>query len=110
MPPCHHVTSCAIVESIIRHSPGKILSTSAALIVLICFFLPWVTVSCSEQEVATLSGYDLSVGTDIDLGVGTEEVDPDPIIFVVPLAAVASNIGLGFRIRLDRDQRLGHRY
>lgn len=36
-----------------------------------------------------MSGYDLSVGTDIDLGVGTEEVDPDPIIFVVPLAAVA---------------------
>ncbi len=44
--------------------------------------------SCSEQEVATLSGYDLSVGTDIDLGVGTEEVDPDLIIFVIPLAAV----------------------
>ena len=69
--------------------PGKIISTTAALIILLFFFLPWATVSCSEQEVATLSGYDLSVGTDIDLGVGTEEVDPDLIIFVVPLAAVA---------------------
>ena len=69
-------------------SKGKILSTSAAFIVLICFFLPWITVSCSEQEIATMSGLDLAVGTDIDLGVGKEEVEPDLIIFIVPLAAL----------------------
>jgi len=69
-------------------SPGRLLSTSAALLVLVCFFLPWVTVSCSEQELATLSGFDLATGTEIDLGVGSEEVDPDLLIFVVPLAAL----------------------
>ena len=74
-------------------SPGRIISTTAAFIVLLFFFLPWVTVSCEDEDIDTLSGYDLSVGTDIDLGVGTEELDPDPIVFVVPLAAVAA-IGL----------------
>ena len=71
-----------------KRSPGNIISTTAALIVLLFFFLPWVTVSCEDEDIDTLSGYDLSVGTDLDLGVGTEELDPDPIIFVVPLAAV----------------------
>lgn len=69
-------------------SKGRLFSTSAAFVVLICFFLPWITVSCSEQEIATMSGLDLAVGTDIDLGVGREEVEPDLIIFIVPLAAL----------------------
>jgi len=69
-------------------SKGRLFSTSAAFVVLICFFLPWITVSCSEQEIATMSGLDLAVGTDIDLGVGKEEVEPDLIIFIVPLAAL----------------------
>ncbi|MFN2189462.1 MAG: hypothetical protein ACK2T3_11920, partial [Candidatus Promineifilaceae bacterium] len=33
-------------------------------------------------------GYDVAVGKDIDLGVGTEEMDPDLLIFVVPAAAL----------------------
>ena len=72
-----------------QSSAARIISTTAALIVLLFFFLPWVTVSCEDEDIDTLSGFDLSVGTDIDFGVGTEELDPDPIIFVVPLAAVA---------------------
>ena len=69
-------------------STGRIISSSAAFVVLVCFFLPWISVSCSEQEIATLSGYDLVTGTDIDLGVGTEEVEPDLIFLAVPLAAL----------------------
>jgi multisubunit Na+/H+ antiporter MnhB subunit len=69
-------------------STGRIISSSAAFVVLVCFFLPWISVSCSEQEIATLSGYDLVAGTDIDLGVGTEEVEPDLIFLAVPLAAL----------------------
>lgn len=69
-------------------STGRIISSSAAFVVLVCFFLPWISVSCSEQEIATLSGYDLVAGTDIDLGVGTEEVEPDLVFLAVPLAAL----------------------
>jgi hypothetical protein len=35
------------------------INTSAALIVLICFFLPWVQVSCAGPR-DSLSGFDLS--------------------------------------------------
>jgi len=35
------------------------INTSAALIVLICFFLPWVQVSCAGAR-DSLSGFDLS--------------------------------------------------
>jgi hypothetical protein len=69
-------------------STGRIISTSAAFLVLICFFLPWISVSCSEQEIATLSGYELTTGTEIDLGVGSEEVEPDFVFLAVPLAAL----------------------
>ena len=69
-------------------SPGKFISATAALVVLLFFFLPWVTVSCSGEEITDLSGYELAAGTEVDLGVGTEEVDPDPLVFAVPGAAV----------------------
>jgi hypothetical protein len=81
-------------------STGRVLSTAAALVVLLFFFLPWVTVSCSEQEVDTLSGFDLAVGTEIDLGVGSEQLDPDFLIFVVPLAALVV-LGLVFVSVID---------
>ena len=65
----------------------KIISSSAAGVVLVCFFLPWITVSCEEQELFTLSGWDMSTGTEVDLGFGTEQVEPDLIFFIIPLAA-----------------------
>jgi hypothetical protein len=38
---------------------GRRLTTSLALIVLICFFLPWVQLSCGASE-SRLSGVDLA--------------------------------------------------
>lgn len=38
------------------------LARGAKLIALLLFFLPWVTVSCAGQELASMSGYDLATG------------------------------------------------
>jgi len=35
-------------------------------IILICFFLPWITVSCQNQKVATFNGMQLVTGTTIE--------------------------------------------
>jgi Na+/H+ antiporter NhaC len=69
-------------------SSERIISSSAALVVLVLFFLPWIAVSCGNQEIATVTGYELATGTEIDLGVGVEEREADSTFFVVPLAAV----------------------
>jgi len=36
-------------------------------LVILTFFLPWVTVSCQQQKVITLSGIQLVTGTDVDV-------------------------------------------
>ena len=36
----------------------------AALAVIVCFFLPWGTVSCGGQEIGTFDGWDLATGVD----------------------------------------------
>lgn len=69
-------------------SIGKIFSGSAALVVLLCFFIPWISVSCGGQEIATFSGYELTTGKEIDLGIGSEEVEGDLYYLVVPLTVI----------------------
>lgn len=39
------------------------LARGAKVIALLLFFLPWVTVSCAGQELASMSGYDLAMGS-----------------------------------------------
>ena len=72
---------------------GKPISGSAIVLVLICFFLPWVTVSCDGSDVVTLSGYELSVGK-VYTNYG-EKTEADPLVFVVP-AAVLLAVGALF--------------
>lgn len=45
-------------SNILGMSLGKKVSGSAALLALVCFFLPWVTVSCGASW--SLTGYDLA--------------------------------------------------
>ena len=33
------------------------------LIALLCFLLPWITVSCADQTLVSMSGYDLAAGS-----------------------------------------------
>jgi hypothetical protein len=67
---------------------GKILSGSAAMAVVLCFFIPWISVSCGGQEIASFSGYELTTGKEIDLGVGSEDVEGDLYYLSVPLAVI----------------------
>jgi hypothetical protein len=57
------------------------------VLVLVFFFLPWVSVSCSGSKMIEMSGYELAAGKDIGFG---ETTEPDELIFLVPLAAIAA--------------------
>ncbi|MDQ8756941.1 hypothetical protein RCO27_11955 [Sphingosinicella sp. LHD-64] len=39
------------------------LARGAKVLALLFFFLPWVTVSCAGQELASMSGYELATGS-----------------------------------------------
>lgn len=74
-------------------SIGRVLSGPAALFVLLCFFLPWVTVSCNNQPVARLSGYQLAAGGEINTGLGSQSFDGDAAVFM-PAGAALLSLGL----------------
>lgn len=71
---------------------SKLLSTPAIAVILVCFFLPWVTVSCSaygnQVSEIELTGYELATGKEISrFGDRTEA---DAAVFLIPLAALAA--------------------
>lgn len=71
-------------------SIGRVLTGPIALLILLCFFLPWITVSCNSQPVAQFSGYELAAGGEINTGFGAQPVEGDPAVFVAPGAALLS--------------------
>lgn len=66
---------------------SKYFSGSGIFLVLICFFLPWITVSCGSNQVVTLSGYDLAAGKELMFG---ERLEADIVMFMVPFAAMVA--------------------
>jgi len=66
-----------------RLSQGGWFSGSGAALVLVCFFLPWVTVSCEGQRIASLSGFDLAQGV-------AGGVNAQPALYLVIVAAILS--------------------
>jgi hypothetical protein len=69
------------------------INLSAAIIVLVCFFLPWVQVSCAGAK-DTLSGLNLAR-------------QDDALLWLVPLAMCAVLIFILLRVRPARPQLLG---
>ncbi|MBP6471264.1 MAG: FHA domain-containing protein [Chloroflexi bacterium] len=73
---------------------GNYISGPAAVLVILFFFLPWVTVSCNGQPLGEFSGYDLAAGVPVSTLVGSEALSPlgglpgDPALFLVPLVAL----------------------
>lgn len=69
----------------------KRVSPAMFVIVLICFFLPFTTFTCSGEKMATITGVQYLTGTSITVpGSGsfgsrpqTEEISPEPLIIVV---------------------------
>lgn len=80
---------------------SKFISGPAAVLILILFFLPWVSVSCNGQTVGELSGYELATG--IEAGSGTdllssEGVEGDASLLLIPLAAVLALALIGLAV------------
>ncbi len=69
------------------------INLSAAIIVLVCFFLPWVQVSCAGAK-DTLSG----------LGLARQD---DALLWLVPLLMCAVLVFILLRVRPARPQLLG---
>jgi hypothetical protein len=72
-------------------------------VALVCFFLPFVTVSCTtpEADIATLSGVQLAVGYTIDdadltTSVSTDETSGRELLALVALVAVVVGLGVSF--------------
>ncbi len=60
---------------------GYRIATPAAVVLLVAFFLPWITVSCAGQPVGQFSGLDLTMGVE-----GAGGAMPD--LFLIPLAGL----------------------
>ena len=74
---------------------GRMISSLAALFLILCFFLPWVTVSCSGRPVATVSGQDLAAGLTVETFGNAEHFEGETILYLVPLAgALALGLAL----------------
>ena len=87
----------------------KILNPVLFLIIIICFFLPFFNLTCQQQKIASITGFELISGTTIstngfdkgmkDLsipglnkGTKTEDVSPEPLALIALLLAVAGLI------------------
>ncbi len=76
-------------------------------VIILCFFLPFVNLTCSGQKIMSLSGFQLITGTEINASgmlddfseknVPSEknEVDPQPLALFALISAIAG-LGLSF--------------
>ncbi|SDY66937.1 zinc ribbon domain-containing protein [Tindallia californiensis] len=70
----------------------KKISPSLFGLVLICFLLPFITVSCEGETIARLSGVELMTGSQVGTGFAAERVDPSPEIVVTVIVVVVGLI------------------
>ena len=67
-------------------SNGHKVSSLGAGVAVLCFFLPWVMVSCGNQPIASFSGWQLAAGTSVGSGFGASQLPGTPILFLALLA------------------------
>lgn len=86
------------------------LARGAKLVALLLFMLPWVTISCADQTLATMSGFDLATGSvTVNNPMGGGSVTPassgneQPDVPVL-LAAILIVLALGLTFVLKRGQ------
>src|ERR1035437_6704280 len=87
----------------------KFLNPLFFVIVIICFFLPFFNLTCQQQKIGSMTGFELISGTTIstdglnkgmkDLsinglnkGTKSEEVSPQPMALIALLLAIAGLI------------------
>jgi len=69
---------------------GHKLAGSGAGLVIICFFMPWILVSCSGEPVASMSGWNLAAGSTVQTFLGPQEIPGSNILFLILAAAIGS--------------------
>ncbi|HOU24644.1 MAG TPA: zinc ribbon domain-containing protein [Anaerolineae bacterium] len=74
------------LSGVLSLSLGQKVSGTAALLALVCFFLPWVTVSCGTSW--SLSGYELATFSTSSQYGSSELPWARVLLFAVPLAAL----------------------
>lgn len=67
---------------------GYKFSVSGALLIILCFFLPNVLVSCGSVRIAEISGWQLAAGTDIGSGNSAQHLDGETLLFLIPVGAI----------------------
>lgn len=65
---------------------NKKISLSLLILILITFILPFITISCQNQEVASLNGLQLAVGKTIEEGA---KIPANPFIILVLVLTIA---------------------
>jgi hypothetical protein len=86
----------------------KNISTSFFAVVVVCFFLPFVTISCQSQPIATITGLQLATGTTVQspslMGEPSQakEVAGDPL---TALAFVCAPVGIATTLLLKREKQ-----
>lgn len=79
--------------------PAKRISPSLFGLALLLFFLPFLTVSCDNEPMATVSGITLAIGGDVKvdtmMGSETEAVKPQAVVTIALLAVIAG-VALSF--------------
>jgi len=73
-------------EIIEKSSKGHKVGSSGAALAILCFFLPWMMVSCGGQT-TEVNGWDLASGTVVGSGFAAQQIEGQPILFLVLLAA-----------------------
>jgi hypothetical protein len=78
----------------------RLASPATFALAIICFFLPFTTLSCSGQKIETFSGIQLVTGTEIQEPVPfgqakTKRVNPEPLALLAFLSLVGG-LGLSF--------------
>src|ERR1035437_3739979 len=78
----------------------KKLSWSLYALILICFAMPFVTVSCGGQKVMSVTGIQLITGTTTQISGQTQKLDPSPYVIG---AFIFTVIGLFFVIKNNKN-------
>lgn len=68
---------------------GKVTGPSG-LAALVCFFLPWIMVSCEGQPVASFSGWQLATGGTVQTPFGPQTTNPSFDMLLVLLGTIAA--------------------
>jgi hypothetical protein len=69
-----------------KSSKGHKVGSSGAALAILCFFMPWLLVSCGN-ETSRVNGWNLASGTVIGSGFTAQQIEGKPIFFLVLLAA-----------------------